>query len=111
MPKEKMPCPDQVSVPRQAVTGQAGSDHLVIELPSGGSLGFAGFGDPGGVPYGLSKMPRAAGLWDWPRAVSALADHLGVGRFAVLAHSLGSAFALACGPRRGRSAVRLRARH
>jgi len=30
--------------------------------------------------------------------VGALADHLGIGRFAVLAHWLGSAFALACGP-------------
>src|SRR5215468_12508497 len=35
------------------------------------------------------------------RAVAALADHLGLGRFAVLAHSLGSAFALACGPALG----------
>ena len=30
--------------------------------------------------------------------VGAFADHLGIGRFAVLAHWLGSAFALACGP-------------
>jgi pimeloyl-ACP methyl ester carboxylesterase len=110
-------------------------NQLVLELPGGGSLGYAGFGDPDGVPcfafhglsssrlmpgwmlapellttagmrmigvdrsgYGLSTMPRAAGFTDWPRAVGALADHLGIGRFAVLAHSLGSAFALACGP-------------
>ena len=114
---------------------QVGSDQLAIDLEEGGSLGFAGFGDPGGVPcfafhgmsssrlmpgwmfpqeslaaagvrmigvdrpgYGLSKMPCVAGLADWARAVGALADHLGVGRFAVLAHSLGSAFALACAP-------------
>ena len=108
-------------------------DQLVIEVP-GGSLGYAGFGDPDGVPcfafhgnsssrlmpgwmfppelltaagvrmigvdrpgYGLSRAPRAAGLADWPGAVGALADHLGLVRFAVLAHSLGSAYALACG--------------
>jgi pimeloyl-ACP methyl ester carboxylesterase len=113
-------------------------DQLVIELPGGGSLGYAGFGDPAGVPcfafhgasssrlmpgwmfpaelltaagvrmigvdrpgYGLSRAPRAAGFADWPRAVGALADHLRVGRFAVLAHSLGSAYALACAPALG----------
>jgi pimeloyl-ACP methyl ester carboxylesterase len=48
--------------------------------------------------YGLSPLPQAAGFPDWPPAVDALADHLGIGRFAVLAPSLGSAFALACGP-------------
>jgi pimeloyl-ACP methyl ester carboxylesterase len=109
-------------------------DRLTIELPGGGPLGFAGFGDPAGVPclalhgssssrlmpgwmfapelltaagvrmigvdrpgYGLSTVPWAVGFSDWPRAVGALADQLGLGRFAVLAHSLGSAFALACG--------------
>jgi pimeloyl-ACP methyl ester carboxylesterase len=114
---------------------QADGDRLVIELPAGGSLGFAGFGDPDGVPclafhglsssrlmpgwmfppellaaagvrmigvdrpgYGLSTVPWATGFADWFRAVTALADHLGLGRFAVLAHSLGSALALACGP-------------
>jgi pimeloyl-ACP methyl ester carboxylesterase len=113
-------------------------DQLVMELPGGGSLGYAGFGDPGGVPclafhgqsssrlmpgwmfppelltaagvrmigvdrpgYGLSSAPREAEFADWPRAVGVLADHLGLGRFAVLAHSLGSAYALACGPALG----------
>jgi len=113
-------------------------DRLTIELPGGGSLGFAGFGDPGGVPclalhgtsssrlmpgwmfapeplaaagvrmigvdrprYGLSTVPWATRVSDWPRAVGALADQLGLGRFAVLAHSLGAAFALACGPALG----------
>ena len=51
--------------------------------------------------YGLSRAPRAAGFPDWPRAVCALADHLALGRFAVMAHSLGSAYALACGPALG----------
>jgi pimeloyl-ACP methyl ester carboxylesterase len=114
---------------------QAGGDRLVVELPGGGSVGFAEFGDPDGVPclafhglsssrlmpgwmfapeslaaakvrvigvdrpgYGLSTVPWVTGFPDWPRAVITLADHLGLGRFAVLAHSLGSAFALACGP-------------
>ena len=122
----------------EAVMGGGEGDQLVIELPGGGSLGYAGFGDPDGVPcfafhgqsssrlmpgwmfppelltaagvrmigvdrsgYGLSRAPRAAGLADWPGAVGALADHLGLGRFAVLAHSLGSAYALACGPALG----------
>ena len=113
-------------------------DQSTVELPGGGSLGYARFGDPAGVPclafhgasssrlmpgwmfspellatagvsiigvdrpgYGLSKVPWAAGFSDWPRAVGALADHLGLGQFAVLAHSLGSAFALACAPTLG----------
>ena len=103
-------------------------DRLTIELPGGASIGFAGFGDPAGVPclafhaaassrlmpgwmfapelltaagvrmigvdrpgYGLSTVPWATGFSDWPRAVGALAGHLGLGRFAVLAHSLASA--------------------
>ena len=118
--------------------GGEDGDQLVIELPGGGSVGYAGFGDPDGVPcfafhgtsslrlmpgwmfppglltaagvrmigvdrpgYGLSRAPRAAGFADWPRAVGALADHLGLGRFAVLARSLGSAYALAGGPALG----------
>ena len=118
--------------------GQTDGDRMAMELPGGGSLGFAGFGDAEGVPcfafhgtsssrmmpgwmfppgslttagvrmigvdrpgYGLSTVPWATGFSDWSRAVSALADHLGLGRFAVLAHSLGSAFALACGPALG----------
>jgi pimeloyl-ACP methyl ester carboxylesterase len=123
---------------REALMGRDDGDRLVIELPAGGSFGYAGFGDPGGVPclalhgtsssrlmpgwmfapgsltaagvrmigvdrpgYGLSTVPWATGFSDWPRAVGALADHLGLGRFAVLSHSLGAAFALACGPALG----------
>jgi pimeloyl-ACP methyl ester carboxylesterase len=113
-------------------------DRLTIELPGGGMLGYAGFGDPARVPCpafhgtsssrlmpgwmfapellatagvqmigvdrpgcGLSTVPWVAGFSDWPRAVVALADHLSLGRFAVLAHSLGAAFVLACGPALG----------
>jgi len=39
--------------------------------------------------YGLSRAPRAADFADWPRAVGALSDHLGIGRFAVLAPFVG----------------------
>jgi len=115
--------------------GRADGDRLVFGLAGGDSLGFAGFGDPGGVPclafhgwsssrlmpgwmvppglltaagvrmigvdrpgYGLSSVPWVTGFSDWPRAVRALADHLGLGWFAVLAHSLGSAFGWPAGP-------------
>jgi pimeloyl-ACP methyl ester carboxylesterase len=123
---------------REAVTDRDDGDRSVIELPGGGSVGYAVFGDPDGVPcfafhrtsssrlvpgwmfppglltaagvrmigvdrpgYGLSRAPRATHFADWPRAVGALADHLGLGRFAVLARSLGSAYALAGGPALG----------
>jgi pimeloyl-ACP methyl ester carboxylesterase len=68
------------------------------ELLTAAGVRMIGVDRPG---YGLSRAPRAAGFPDWPRAVSALADHLGLGRFAVMAHSLGSAYALACGPALG----------
>src|SRR6516164_6416712 len=68
------------------------------ELLTAAGLRMIGVDRPG---YGLSKAPQAADFADWPRAVAALADHLGTGRFAVLAHSLGSAYALACGPALG----------
>jgi hypothetical protein len=70
MQKERLPSRGQVSVPREAVMGQAGSDQLVIELPGGGSLGFAGFGDPGGVPcfafHGMSSSRLMPG-WMFPQ--------------------------------------------
>ena len=68
------------------------------ELLTAAGVRMIGVDRPG---YGLSKAPQAADFADWPRAVAALADHLGTGRFAVLAHSLGSAYALACGPALG----------
>ena len=68
------------------------------ELLTAAGVRMIGVDRPG---YGLSRAPRAAGFPDWPRAVSALADHLALGRFAVMAHSLGSAYALACGPALG----------
>ena len=68
------------------------------ELLTAAGVRMIGVDRPG---YGLSKAPLAAEFPGWPRAVGALADRLGVGRFAVLAHSLGSAYALACGPALG----------
>jgi pimeloyl-ACP methyl ester carboxylesterase len=64
------------------------------ELLTGSRVRMIGVDRPG---YGLSTMPVPGRFSDWPPAVGELADHLGVARFAVLAHSLGSAFALACG--------------
>ena len=68
------------------------------ELLTAAGVRMIGVDRPG---YGLSRADRAAHFADWPRAVGALADHLGLGRFAVMAHSLGSAYALACGPALG----------
>jgi hypothetical protein len=44
-------------------------DQLVIEVPGGGSLGYAGFGDPDGVPcfafHGASSSRLMPG-WMFP---------------------------------------------
>ena len=110
------------------------STHLaasVIELPGGRHLGYAEYGDRGGIPvicfhgtpgsrmqleppkgmrlpegyrliapdrpgYGYSTFYRARRLTDWPADVAALADHLGLDRFAVLGVSGGGPHVLAC---------------
>jgi pimeloyl-ACP methyl ester carboxylesterase len=64
------------------------------ELLTAAGVWMIGVDRPG---YGLSTGP-VAGFSDWPKVVGALADRLGIGRFVALAHSLGSAYALACGP-------------
>ncbi len=46
--------------------------------------------------YGLSDPKPGRGQADWPADVSALADALGLDRFAVLGHSRGGRYALAC---------------
>jgi pimeloyl-ACP methyl ester carboxylesterase len=48
---------------------------------------------------GIGRSDRKAGrtLLDWPVDVVQLADALAVGRFAVMGHSMGGAYALACG--------------
>lgn len=45
---------------------------------------------------GLSDFQPNRRLLDWPRDVVALADHLNVERFAILAYSLGGPYGLAC---------------
>lgn len=45
---------------------------------------------------GLSDPSPGRAILDWPDDISALADHLGIDRFAVLGHSAGAPYALAC---------------
>jgi len=45
---------------------------------------------------GISQVQPGRTLLDWPRDVAALADALGIERFAVLGWSLGAMYALAC---------------
>jgi pimeloyl-ACP methyl ester carboxylesterase len=54
---------------------------------------FIGTDRPG---YGLSDPKPGRGHADWPADVSALADSLGLDRFAVLGYSRGGRYALAC---------------
>lgn len=54
---------------------------------------FIGTDRPG---YGLSDPKPGRGHADWPADVSALADALGLDRFAVLGYSRGGRYALAC---------------
>ena len=46
--------------------------------------------------FGLSDRQPTRTLLDWPGDMAALADHLGIDRFAVLGASGGGAYALAC---------------
>jgi pimeloyl-ACP methyl ester carboxylesterase len=46
--------------------------------------------------YGLSSARRSWGLLDWPADVTAAADRLGIGRFAVFGYSSGGKYAAAC---------------
>ena len=48
---------------------------------------------------GIGRSDRKPGrrLLDWPDDVAAIADALGLDRFAIMAHSAGGAYALACG--------------
>jgi pimeloyl-ACP methyl ester carboxylesterase len=45
---------------------------------------------------GLSDFQPDRRLLDWPRDVRALADHLGIERFSILAYSLGGPYGAAC---------------
>ncbi len=46
--------------------------------------------------YGESTFQPGRHMLDWPRDVAQLADHLGMDRFAVMGHSGGGPYALAC---------------
>jgi pimeloyl-ACP methyl ester carboxylesterase len=67
------------------------SDDAVISPAPG--LRFIGVDRPG---FGLSSFQRRRQLLDWPADVVALADALGLDRFAVLGGSGGGPYALAC---------------
>ena len=104
-----------------------------LRLPDGRQLGFAEYGDRGGVPcfyfhatpgsrldpavlfarspvtlkgirlvavdrlgFGLSDRQPGREFGDFPADVAAVADHLGIDRFAVVGLSGGGGYALAC---------------
>ena len=46
--------------------------------------------------HGLSSFQPSRQLLDWPRDVDTLADHLGLGTFAVSGWSFGGPYAMAC---------------
>jgi len=50
---------------------------------------------------GSSAARSGRALLDWPDDVAAVADHLGLGRFAVLGHSAGGPYAAACAVKLG----------
>ncbi|CCF82305.1 putative Hydrolase, alpha/beta fold family [Nitrolancea hollandica Lb] len=103
----------------------------ILHLPGGRRLGYAEFGDPGGLPcfffhgipgsrleaaftedlaaqhgirvigidrpgMGLSDHVPNRRFLDWPADVIAVADALGIGKFAVTGVSGGSAYVAAC---------------
>jgi pimeloyl-ACP methyl ester carboxylesterase len=57
--------------------------------------------------YGLSDFQPGRKLLDWPQDVSAFADRLGLGQFAVLGVSGGGPYAAACAARLGSRVSRL----
>lgn len=67
--------------------------HLGEEAPRSADVRLTLPDRPG---FGLSDPQPGRALLDWPRDVAALADHLGVDRFAVYGFSGGGPYALAC---------------
>jgi pimeloyl-ACP methyl ester carboxylesterase len=63
----------------------------VLAAPRGGRV--IALDRPG---YGISDFQPGRRLLDWPQDVVALADHLGIERFAILGYSGGGPFAAAC---------------
>jgi pimeloyl-ACP methyl ester carboxylesterase len=87
---------DPAAIPVICFHGTPGS-RLQIEPPPGLPLpsGFRLIA-PDRPGYGYSTFYRARRLTDWPADVAALADHLGLGRFAVMGVSGGGPHVLAC---------------
>ncbi len=87
---------DPDGVPVFAFHGTPGS-HLQL-APADAAARAAGVRliAPDRPGYGLSSFVRGRRLADWPTGVAAIADHLGVDRFAVLGVSGGGPHALAC---------------
>jgi hypothetical protein len=86
---------------QEALMGGEEGDQLVIELPGGGSLGYAGFGDPDGVPcfafHGQSSSRLMPGWMFPPELLTAAGVRMiGVDRSGVRAEQGGFGGAL-CG--------------
>jgi pimeloyl-ACP methyl ester carboxylesterase len=64
-----------------------------VEALRAAGVRFIGVDRPG---FGLSDPKPGRGHADWPADVGALADSLGIDRFAVLGYSRGGRYALAC---------------
>ncbi len=80
--------------PPDEVTAQMGVRLITMDRPG----------------YGLSTFQPGRAFIDWPRDVAALADHLGIDRFAVAGHSGGGPYAAVCAwalPERVRGAALL----
>ncbi len=80
--------------PPDEVTKRAGVRLICVERPG----------------YGESTFQKSRRMLDWPADVAQLADSLGIQRFAVMGHSGGGPYALACAyalPKRVRVAVTL----
>ena len=69
------------------------SGHPVPTAETAPGLRYIGVDRPG---MGLSTFQRKRRIADWPTDVSALAEALGLGRFAVLGGSGGAPYALVC---------------
>jgi pimeloyl-ACP methyl ester carboxylesterase len=87
---------DPVGMPLIYVHGWPGSRFQGLRLDVAARARGVRVIAPERPGYGLSEAQPGRGLLDWPRDVVALADALGIGRFAVCGASGGGPFALAC---------------
>jgi pimeloyl-ACP methyl ester carboxylesterase len=87
---------DPHGAPVFAFHGTPGSRHQIVmddESLRNAGLRFVCVDRPG---YGLSSFRRGHRLVDWPKDVAHLATRVGIEKFAVLGHSGGGPFAVAC---------------